>query len=70
LVDEFAADYIFNANGEVADPIEAFEQPTSGYRAGREHLFRGTSRVREEDAMHLEADKMEGGGGVLACEEV
>jgi hypothetical protein len=30
LVDEFAADYIFNASGEVVDLVEAVEQPATG----------------------------------------
>jgi hypothetical protein len=58
LVDEFTADYIFNASGEVVDMVEAFEQPTTGYRAGRDHRFRGVSRVREEDTMHSKAGEV------------
>jgi hypothetical protein len=58
LVDELAADYIFNASGEVVDPDEAVEQPTTGYRAGREHQFRRVIRVREEDTMHPEAGEV------------
>jgi hypothetical protein len=61
LVDEFAADYIFKAGGEVVELVEAFEQPTAGYRAGRGHRFRGVGRVREEDSVHPETGKLGGG---------
>jgi hypothetical protein len=32
-MDEFAADYIFNACGEVVELVKAFERPATGYRA-------------------------------------
>jgi hypothetical protein len=30
VVDEFPADYIFNSNGKVVNPVKAVEQPASG----------------------------------------
>ena len=69
VVDEFSADYIFDAGGKVVELVNGFEQPTSGNRAGRDHRGRGVSRFREEDPVYLEAGEVGGGGGVLACEE-
>ena len=62
LVAELAADYIFNASGEVVELVEAFEQLATGYRAGRGHRFRAVGRVREEDSGHPETGEL---GGVV-----
>jgi hypothetical protein len=70
FVDEFASDYIFDAGGEVVELFEAFEQPAAGYRASRGYPFRGVGRAREENSVHPETGELEGGGGILACEEV
>jgi hypothetical protein len=70
VVDEFSADYIFDAGGKVVELVKAFEQPAAGNRACREHRVRGVGRFREEDTVYLEVSEVGGGGGVLACEEV
>jgi hypothetical protein len=49
VVDEFSADYIFDAGGKVVELVKAFEQPAAGNRAGRDHRGRGVSRFGEED---------------------
>jgi hypothetical protein len=70
VVDEFSADYIFDACGKVVERVKAFEQLAAGNRASRKHRVRGVSRFREEDPVYPEASEVGGGGGVLACEEV
>jgi IS5 family transposase len=73
VVDEFSADYIFDACGKVVELVKAFKQPAAGNRAGREHRVRGVSRFRgrrrcaaggrrEEDTMYPEASEVGGGG--------
>jgi IS5 family transposase len=56
------ADYIYDACGEIVELVKAFEQPTTGNRAGREHRIRGVSRFREEDTVYPEASEVRGGG--------
>jgi hypothetical protein len=58
------------AEREVGDPVDVFEKPASGNRAGRGHCIGGLGRVREDHTMEPEAGDVWGGGRVLACEEV
>ena len=68
VVDEFSADYIFDAFGKVVELVNAFEQQAASDRAGRGHRGRGVGRFREEDPVYPEASEVGGGGGVMACE--
>ena len=68
MVDEFLANYIFDAVGEIGEVVDAFEEPATGHRAsGCDRV--GVRRVRHEDSTEPEAGYVRGGGGVLACKE-
>jgi hypothetical protein len=40
VVGKFPTDYIFSTSGDLIDLVEAFEEPTTGYRASREYRVR------------------------------
>jgi hypothetical protein len=68
VVGKFPTDYIFRASGEVVDLVEAFEEPTTGYRASREQRVRLRRWFGYENAVLPKTGEVRGKGRVLACE--